>query len=99
MIDFKKSIWLSAEDVGSGYDLVLDDRNCECEEGILATQQYIRADLVPQWQPIETMPANKLVFVLIKSKINTFTTMLRLDGSTKNMGGATHWMPIPKVPE
>lgn len=115
MSDFKGSIWLSAEDVGSGHDLVLDDRNCECEEGIIATQQYIRADLVPKWQPIETAPADDEPVLLTNAKARDVNGN-RIPGTrvgsrsslTGNVVGAlgefrnkdfTHWMPIPKVPE
>lgn len=36
---------------------------------VINETKYIRADLIPQWQPIETAPPNTVVFIFFKNEL------------------------------
>ena len=75
----------------------------------VAQQEYIRADLVPQWQPIETIPDGETVIALdpygrarVVTKNNESKDFPVEDKSAEAsyaVAAFTHWMPIQKVPE
>ena len=68
---------------------------------------YIRSDLVPQWQPIETMPEGMEVLLrhfdednyVGQIKIMSGRKFIDTYGAISVISNFTHWMPIPKVPE
>lgn len=108
MVDFPEEIH-----VGQDYDT----RVLEIEDGgnlveiYDYSQRYIRADLVPQWQPIETAPHDADVILASPPsptnrewlfEVGAASTGRRFDNGYSSMsfhGHATHWMPISKVPE
>lgn len=62
--------------------------------------EYIRAGLVPQWQPIETVPINTPVLAAVRHEPEY--GRVAIVGSSqpdKLKPHYSHWMPIPKVPE
>jgi len=74
--------------------------------------KYIRADFVPQWQPIETAPNDgktKALYGCFKEKKWYECISKRGNGvggkhvnvptGFRSYTGATHWMPLPKPPE
>ena len=69
--------------------------------------KYIRADLVPTWQPIETAPIDQVILVKIKWDTDpiTATKCSASSGWIDFKGGPiqpseclTHWIPLPQVP-
>jgi len=71
--------------------------------------EYIRADLVPQWKPIETAPINVLVDIWVKAKRSDesgrFTDYTLLSDGTwfgarrmYSTDKPTHWQPRPTPP-
>ena len=70
--------------------------------------EYIRADLSPQWQPIETAPrdgAQILAYGAHQHYPEEYTTKIQWWSDGINGWGATgvsiiptHWMPLPKPP-
>lgn len=99
MGEFPESVWMNIDYEDGGL------MEWSSRQRSSTASQYIRSDLVPQWQPIETAPkdgAQILVEVMSgyyqvvsfnddKWRENTNSLALRKD--------FTHWMPIPKVPE
>ena len=69
-------------------------------------QQYIRADLVTKWQPIETLTSGERVIVLFDNDHIDSGWLDNIDERRFFRTGhgklpltrLTHWMPIPKVP-
>ena len=72
-----------------------------------AASEYIRADLVPQWQTIDTLTTNERVIVLFDNDHIDSGWLDNIDERRFFRTGhgklpltrLTHWMPIPKVPE
>lgn len=63
--------------------------------------KYIRADLVPQWQPIETAPRDGTFLALNYDGIVHQATMTKhgpYSVTSKSFMSATHWMPLPTPP-
>ena len=64
--------------------------------------EYIRADLVPQWQPIETAPKDGTVILLWNDRCELAFWNGRSwdDGDFHDdLGhGFTHWQPLPTPP-
>lgn len=64
--------------------------------------EYIRADLVPQWQPIETAPKHDLETLILYSseglQIGWFSAFHKCWLTTEGKdvwAEPTHWMPLP----
>lgn len=79
----------------------------EWEDGV----EYIRADLVPQWQPIETAPKDGTWVLVSVWELGPDVASARWDGSLWNMcivgeyfdgtpefSNPTHWQPINPPP-
>ena len=67
--------------------------------------EYIRADLVPQWQPIETAPRHDLETLILYSsegvQIGWFSAFHKCWLTTEGKdvwAEPTHWMPLPTPP-
>ena len=99
MTDFPEKIWLNL-DYEDGGLMEWGSRQLSP-----AASEYIRADLVTQWQPIETLREHHGDVLL--SIVGGFTRIgfINADGDIREQdgrtikGGVTNWMPIPKVPE
>ena len=73
--------------------------------------QYIRADLVPQWQDIETAPKDDLIDIWLKDGVrwcDCYYDRICSEWRTSRPSGhlvrineshVTHWMPLPNPPE
>lgn len=68
--------------------------------------EYIRADLVPQWQPIETAPKHDLETLILYSsegvQIGWFSAFHKCWLTTEDKdvwAEPTHWMPLPTPPK
>lgn len=67
--------------------------------------EYIRADLVPQWQPIETAPSDHLMFYgnTRHDQGVVFTGWKAVNGMHYSDNGDVaypkHWMPLPMPPQ
>lgn len=98
MSDYPERVWVNFEGVDSGFGPIDDGY----EEGDTI---YIRADLVPQWQPIETSPRDGTRFlafvggqwhgveqVIVKYSSDTYL------GYNNTPWQPTHWMPLPSPP-
>lgn len=86
--------------------VTLRDANI-CRDRVFTNDvEYIRADLVPQWQPIETVRDAGDGFALIYDEdfdpcvIQVFLCDSLIDdfGALSNSYNPTHWMPLPKAP-
>jgi hypothetical protein len=64
--------------------------------------EYIRSDLVTQWQPIETLTEEDRVVILMSAHdvklgfIEGYHVKSNLGRQSRE--DFTHWMPIPKAP-
>lgn len=111
MSDFPERIWVTHKEQFSGH---VGFRASDLDHSTVTAgyyPEYIRADLMPQWQPIETAPHD--VDVILASppsltnrewlfEVGAASTGRRFDNGYSSMsfyGHATHWMPIPKVQE
>lgn len=83
-----------------------------CLRGDPGAVEYIRADLVPQWQPIETLPAEidpeQSAFLVFDGvgvwkawRQNGEICGFEVDGEElpQNDWLPTHWMPLPSAPD
>lgn len=78
---------------------------CECHPGVYDVE-YIRADLSPQWQPIETAPKDGTWILIWLDWIGHPMSSAFDNGSWQNLPwvansklyNPTHWMPLPKPP-
>lgn len=85
----------------------LDNYDSDSGSDLKSYKQYIRADLVPQWLPIETLTTNERVIVLFDNDHIDSGWLDNIDERRFFRTGhgklpltrLTHWMPIPKVPE
>lgn len=72
------------------------------DEDVFDYQQYIRSDLVPQWQPFDTAPTNVQILVRrsdhVEERSGDICTAI-VYNVERDIKFFTHWMPIPKVPE
>lgn len=72
--------------------------------GMMSEDEYIRADLVPQWQTIETAPDYGVRFMgAYKTKSGEWVCEVAaweraLVTSGDKVFPATHWMPLPEPP-
>ena len=69
------------------------------------THQYIRADLVPQWQPIETAPKDGAQ-ILVEVMKGYYQVVSFRDGQWRENTNSMalrkpflRWVTIPKMPE
>ena len=106
MTDFPDEVWIGSDDEMGAIHL-------EEDESLLVhyddARKYIRYDLVPRWQPIETVPDGETVIALdpygrasVVTKNNESKDFPVEDKSAEAsyaVAAFTHWMPIPKVPE
>ena len=103
MIDFPDTVWLGSDEEIGAIFLEEDERYLARYDD---TREYIRSDLVPQWQPIETMP-DRPGQVFLSTPNGCYNVGTVLDQwvflwKTKEpvrRDSYSHWMPIPKVPE
>ena len=106
MSDFPEKIWVTHKEQFSGH---LGFRASDLDHSTVTEDyypEYIRADIVPQWQPIETMPDRPgQVFLSTPNMCYNVGTVLDqwvFLWKTKEpvrRDSYSHWMPIPKVPE
>lgn len=75
------------------------------DDKFMGDVEYIRADLVPQWQPIETAPkyeGNGHPWILVYNGMAEIVELKLSDGDWwRNMGSncpPTHWQPLPSPP-
>lgn len=80
----------------------LDNYDSDSGSDLKSYKQYIRADLVPQWQPFDTAPTNVQILVRrsdhVEERSGDICTAI-VYNVERNIKFFTHWMPIPKVPE
>jgi hypothetical protein len=81
-----------------------------CDEVSDAYVEYIRADLVPQWQPIENAPRDGTQILGAWQCLNKTWDMNAMfyfeedgeggwfDYHAEYMHNPTHWMPLPNPP-
>jgi hypothetical protein len=74
-------------------------------------QEYVRADLVPKWQPIENAPMDGTQILGAWQCLNKTWDMNAMfyfeedgeggwfDYHAEYMHNPTHWMPLPPTPE
>ena len=105
MSDYPEKIWMNIDYEDGG---LMDWSSRQLSP---AASEYIRADLVTQWQPIETAPHDTDVLLASPSEWTNTGWIIevgkaswgrRYDSGASSLswhGRATHWMPIPKVPE
>lgn len=100
MTDAPERIWLNNDRAGVWWT----DQQRNSMQG---DTEYIRADLVPQWQPIETAPKDGDALVYHPSDwwnvVDLGNDVCR-NGQREFYNGdvychATHWMPLPEPPE
>lgn len=62
--------------------------------------EYIRADLVPQWKPIESVPLNMPVLAVVRHQPEHGRVAIVGSSNPDSLKMYySYWMPIPKVPE
>ena len=84
------------------------DRNQDIipEHGLGSEVEYLRADLVPQWQPIETAPKDGTVVLLGRADYYPKSGYW-VEHEFQDWWGwdrdracpPTHWMPLPEPPQ
>lgn len=107
MSDFPEKIEVDGSVLGEIYHRIVDHSESVRSSHAHEYQQYIRSDLVPQWQPIETLTTNERVIVLFDNDHIDSGWLDNIDERRFFRTGhgklpltrLTHWMPIPKVPE
>jgi len=72
----------------------------------IGATEYTRADLVPQWQPIETAPEydpHAKLRVIVWNRFSRCAEYVLADGDFWRARGEecslSHWMPLPATPE
>lgn len=62
--------------------------------------EYLRADLFPQWQPIETAPRDGTEILGYREGLGTWIVNWDPDEQDFSPGWTpTHWMPLPEPPD
>jgi hypothetical protein len=109
MTEAPERIWVNLDDCEDGCCPVEDGLDGDGKFFRAATStRYIRADLVPQWQPIETAPKDG-TWVLVWSysrvavsffceKENEWCSDWQDYQEHYNNESPTHWMPLPAPP-
>lgn len=100
MTDFPEKIWVTHKEQFSGHVgfRASDLDHSTVTEGYYP--EYIRADLVPQWQPIETVPINTPVLAVVRHEPEYGRVHIVGSSSQDKLKlEYSQWMPIPKVPE
>ena len=107
MSDFPEKIWVTHKEEFPGH-VSFRASNLDHSNSTDGTYpEYIRADLVPQWQPIETLTTSERVIVLFDNDHIDSGWLDNIDERRFFRTGhgklpltrLTHWMPIQKVPE
>lgn len=109
MSDFPEKIWVTHKEEFPGH-VSFRASNLDHSNSPDGTYpEYIRADLVPQWRPIETIPDGETVIAIdpygrarVVTKNNESKDFPVEDKSAEAsyaVAAFTHWMPIPKVQE
>ena len=101
MGDFPEKIWMNIDYEDGG---LMDWSSRQLSP---SASEYIRADLVPQWQTIDTLTTNERVIVLFDNDHIDSGWLDNIDERRFFRTGhgklpltrLNHWMPIPKVPE
>ena len=100
MVYFPDEVWINSRSATVYIDgsSAVSGRDREFAGG----QQYIRSDLVPQWQPFDTAPTNVQILVRrsdhVEERSGDICTAI-VYNVERDIKFFTHWMPIPKVPE
>lgn len=109
--EMSKEIWCYKKERKIATGLYVTDQEWREKGGDRGEVKYIRADLVPQWQPIETAPKDgTVILVYIQSPLNgdawcdvVFYNNIRdmFMTGTVCIGHdfVTHWMPPPEPPK
>ena len=101
-------IWIDGDATGSKQHVDWDwDSGCWGHQQERDGEwEYIRADLVPQWQPIETAPKHDLETLILYSsegvQMGWFSAFHKCWLTTEGKdvwAEPTHWMPLPEPPK
>ncbi len=98
MMEAPERIWVAEDECGNPWWST--SRDDEMDE-------YIRADLVPRWQPIETAPKDRRMIVVIGvwPRYTTDPWCVWWDSHDNvwmrwdHVRSPTHWMPLPDEPK
>ena len=102
MSDFPENIFIGRDDDICVLEIEEDADFIEVYDSY---QQYIRADLVPQWQPIETAPKDGAQ-ILVEVMKGYYQVVSFRDGQWRENTNSMalrkpflRWVTIPKMPE
>ena len=100
MNDFPEKIWLANDDDElTRHAPVYDFWYTSKPDFTEVISEYIRSDLVPQWQPIETVPINTPVLAVVRREPEYGRVHIVGSSSQDKLKlEYSHWMPIPKDP-
>lgn len=108
MTDTPERIWLLPEAGSDGETLWCDNPAPGAGMSQEDAVEYVRADLVPQWQPIETAPKDGTRVLLHSPDTHTYTGIAAswciIDERWEEWDSnhpclPTHWIPLPAPPK